>query len=115
QAISVQAVTLDGFFKDKSLIPDVIKIDVEGAEMKVLNETQKILESGNVKLFVEVHPVRLKLKFQSSANAVISILMDNGYNVFEIKNMRRHSKEISLKKLNRESRLIFNTMLYAYG
>lgn len=112
--ISVQAVSLDDFFKDKRSIPEIIKIDVEGAEMKVLNGMQNILEKNNVQLFLEVHPTRLKLKFQSSTNAVVSTLMDKGYNVFEIKNMRRHGKDIKLNKLHRDSQLILNTMIYAY-
>ncbi|MCK5111967.1 MAG: FkbM family methyltransferase [Thermoplasmatales archaeon] len=112
QVISVQAFTLDGFFKDKKSIPDVIKIDVEGAEMKVLNGMQNILKSNKVKLFVEVHPIQLLLKFQSSANAVILMLINKGYSVFEVTNMRGR-KDIGLKKLNRDTRLMRNTMLYA--
>jgi len=114
QIISVQAFTLDDFFKDKKSTPDVIKIDVEGAEMKVLNGMQSILESSNVKLFVEVHPIQLLLKFQSSANAVISMLINNGYSVFEITNMRGRGKNVGLIKLNQESQLMRNTMVYAY-
>ena len=73
---SVQAVSLDDFFKDKRWIPEVIKIDVEGAEMKVLNGMQNILENSKIQLFLEIHPMRLKLKFQSSTNEVVSNLID---------------------------------------
>lgn len=114
QVISVQTFAMDDFFKDKKSLPDVIKIDVEGAEMKVLNGMQNILQSSNVKLFLEVHPIQLLVKFQSSANAVISMLINNGYSVFEITNMRGYGKDAGLRKLNRDSRFIYNTMLYAY-
>ena len=111
---SVQAVSLDDFFKEKKFIPEVIKIDVEGAEMKVLKGMQNILENNNVQLFLEIHPIGLKVKFQSSTNEVISNLIDKGYSIFEIKNMRRNFKHIRLKKLHSDSRLIRNTMIYAY-
>lgn len=111
KSISVQGVTLDSFFKDNKLNPDIIKIDVEGAEMRVLNGMQNTLDRGNIKLFVEIHPVNLLLKFQSSANALISMLIEKGYDVFEIKNMRRRNKETRLKKLNSKSQSSFNTML----
>ena len=101
-------------FKEKKLVPDLIKIDVEGAEMKVLNGMKSVLENNNVKLFVEVHPIQLLFKFQSSANAVISMLIKNGYHVFEITNMRGRGKNAGLIKLNQESQLMRNTMIYAY-
>jgi FkbM family methyltransferase len=111
--ISVQSFTLDDFFKDKKSTPDVIKIDVEGAEMKVLKGMQNILKSNKIKLFVEVHPLQLTLKFQSSANAVILMLINEGYSVFEVTNIRGRGKDIGFKKLNRDTRLMRNTMLYA--
>lgn len=115
KVISVQAITIDNFLEDKKSIPDVIKIDVEGAEMKVIRGMQNLLEKSNLKLFVEIHPIQLILKFQSSANAVISMLIDRGYDVFEITNMRKPSKDnIILRKLTQEDKLIHNTMLYAY-
>ena len=111
---SVQAISLDGFFKNNRLIPEIIKIDVEGAEMKVLSGMRNILENNNLQLFLEVHPIRLKFRFQSSANTVISTLIDKGYIVSEIKNMRRHGIDIKFKKLHRDSQIMHNTMIYAY-
>jgi FkbM family methyltransferase len=40
--VSVSSITLDDFFKSKELMPDVIKIDVEGAEMNVLRGMRRI-------------------------------------------------------------------------
>jgi FkbM family methyltransferase len=114
QTMSIQGITLDSFFKDKPLNPDVIKIDVEGAEMNVLKGMQNILKSENIKLFIEIHPVRLLLNFKSSTNELISMLIEKGFNVFEIKNMRKHGKDIKLRKLNEESKLPLNAMIYAY-
>ncbi|MHC4911736.1 MAG: FkbM family methyltransferase, partial [Planctomycetota bacterium] len=49
----VDCVTLDGLFKDKS--PDLVKIDVEGAELRVLKGAARILKEGKTKFLVEVH------------------------------------------------------------
>jgi FkbM family methyltransferase len=40
--------------------PDVVKIDVEGAEMDVLRGCEPLLRSGSIReLFIEIHPDRL--------------------------------------------------------
>jgi FkbM family methyltransferase len=40
--------------------PDLIKVDVEGAEMRVLRGAEDLLRRGTVRdLFIEVHPARL--------------------------------------------------------
>ncbi|KYK29426.1 hypothetical protein AYK20_05625 [Thermoplasmatales archaeon SG8-52-1] len=111
---SVKAISLDDFFNANGSKPEIIKIDVEGGEIKVLNGMQKLLDNDNLQLFLEVHPFRLKLNFQSSANAIISMLLDKGFLLSEITKMRRHGKDIKLKKLNKESQLMHNTMIYAY-
>lgn len=113
QMKAVQGVTLDKFFHDKKIIPDVIKIDVEGAELKVLSGMQNLLDKNNIRLFVEIHPMRLLSRYQSSANTITSLLMDKNYDVFEIKNKRDSSDTAVLRKLRRGDRLFRNTMLYA--
>jgi FkbM family methyltransferase len=50
----VDCVSLDSLFKDCK--PDFVKIDVEGAEYRVLLGAREILKEGNCRFFVEVHP-----------------------------------------------------------
>jgi len=50
----VDSVSLDSLFKDCK--PDFVKIDVEGAEYRVLLGAREILKEGNCRFFVEVHP-----------------------------------------------------------
>ena len=113
QMIEVQGITLDKFFQDKKIVPDVIKIDVEGAELKVLGGMKKLLDN-NIRLFVEIHPLRLLSRYQSSANTVVSMLIDKNYDVFEIKNKKDDSGNVILRKLNKNDKLFRNTMLYAH-
>lgn len=58
EAVVVNAISLDGFFKDKEYPINVIKVDVEGAEMMVLLGMTKIVENNdNLKFFTEFcHP-----------------------------------------------------------
>ena len=113
EVISIEAITLDDFFKDKEVLPDVVKIDVEGAETKVLRGMKTIMNNGMAKLFVEIHPDVLPV-FNSSAEEVVSLLIVNGYEVFEIQQMRRFDVRKPLKKLDNRPKLRGNTMLYAY-
>ncbi len=50
---TVDCVRLDSLFRDSS--PDVVKIDVEGAELRVLKGATRILREGRTKFLIEVH------------------------------------------------------------
>lgn len=61
EAIVVDAVSLDDFFKGKEFPINVIKIDVEGAEMTVLLGMSRIVKnSNNLKIFTEFWPPGLQ-------------------------------------------------------
>ncbi|MEW6673308.1 MAG: FkbM family methyltransferase [Thermodesulfobacteriota bacterium] len=53
EEVSVNSIRLDSFF-DK-LIPELIKIDVEGAELSVLRGTENLLRNGSMSFLLEVH------------------------------------------------------------
>lgn len=51
--VSVPAGTLDALFPDEP--PDVVKIDVEGSEYRVLKGAKGILAKGRTKFLIELH------------------------------------------------------------
>ena len=51
----VPATTLDAFFGARERLPDVVKIDVEGAEWRVLRGAERMLASDAI-IFCELHP-----------------------------------------------------------
>ncbi len=55
-ACQVNSVTLDRFVSDSGVLPDLIKIDVEGAELLVLQGAQRILARHKPALILGVHP-----------------------------------------------------------
>ena len=70
--IAVPVITLDGFAGEGNEIPDLVKIDVEGAEVEVLQGAQRLLRSpAPPKLLIEIHPGR--------ASPIGDLLTDAGY------------------------------------
>ena len=59
--IKVDQIFLDDFVNKKSIIPDVLKIDVEGAEFNVLDGATKILKDYRPKIIISLHPEHLRL------------------------------------------------------
>lgn len=55
EMLHVRAWSLDDFVADGEPVPDIIKIDVEGAESEVLKGASHILQNHHPALLVEVH------------------------------------------------------------
>ncbi|MBN8575718.1 MAG: FkbM family methyltransferase [Cytophagales bacterium] len=77
--VVVESVTLDDFFRERTEKPTVVKIDVEGAEMKVLQGMQQLL-STNIKLLIEIHPKDL-IGFGSSREEVLQYLKEQQFQI----------------------------------
>jgi FkbM family methyltransferase len=58
--VQVPIDSMDNFSRKLSVIPTVVKVDVEGAEMDVLCGMERLLASGSIRdIFVEIHPSML--------------------------------------------------------
>lgn len=68
-------------------VPTVLKIDVEGAEMKVLNGLMETLDRDSCRLvYCEVHPDRLR-EFGHPVDQLYDLLRDRGFTVHILKQM----------------------------
>lgn len=82
--ICVSSVSLEDFCGDKINNIDVIKIDVEGAEVDVIRGMSSLLSIGHVKLIVEVHPELITL-LGDDISSLTEELNSFGYKTFLIK------------------------------
>lgn len=76
--VPVQVDTLDREVAELGLVPDIIKVDVEGAEWDVLRGAQAILEAHRPILFLSVHPAALSLLGACAAD-IETWLKERGY------------------------------------
>ncbi|WP_440764703.1 FkbM family methyltransferase [Natronorubrum sp. DTA7] len=84
-AISVPAYTGDELIGETKLKPPtVLKIDVEGAEMRVLRGLKRVLKNQQVRLiYIEIHPDKIS-EFGDEKESVLSFLTDSGYDIRKI-------------------------------
>lgn len=92
--INVEAFRGDNFIEKEDLEkPDIMKIDVEGAEFEVLKGFENTLkDSDNLKLFIELHPDRIP-DFGGTEEKLINYLENIK---FEIKDANNRNKETHL-------------------
>ena len=85
--VDVKVDTLDSFLARENITPDVIKIDVEGAELDVLRGATETLRKMRPKVLVEIHgwgdPTSEKVKeLLANADYTISIVGQRGREAF---------------------------------
>jgi len=78
--ISIQTITLDTFCREMGMRPNLVKIDVEGAELLVLRGARRLLSEYYPTIILAVHPYWLP-PGQSPAQ-IIELLKTYGYTVF---------------------------------
>lgn len=90
--LPVTAVTLDDLVQDKGdLKPSLIKIDVQGAEMLVLEGAAGILIASGPPLFVELQEDGLR-KFGTSVTAILAHLSRHGYEAYWLMRTGPHKR-----------------------
>lgn len=78
----VDVITLDSFANTHGLFPDIIKIDVEGAELQVLLGMRNILMNRNILVFVELHQFAWQ-DFAVKAIDFFSFAREVGYKIYK--------------------------------
>jgi len=76
-------VSIDDFCENNLIVPEVIKIDVEGAEIKVLEGAKNVLKKYRPIIVLSVHPKHLNL-LGSSVENLKNIIAGLGYNILDI-------------------------------
>jgi len=78
QPCKVEALTVDEICRQSDFRPDVVKMDIEGAECRALRGMSRVLREARPKLLLEVHPEAIR-EIGGSLQEVASILKANGY------------------------------------
>ncbi|MFH1210103.1 MAG: FkbM family methyltransferase [archaeon] len=99
--LKVEILTLDSFCEKNNIIPNFLKIDVEGAEMSVLEGSKNILTRYNLILAIEIW---IK-PFTTNYKQAIKLLESCGYLMFIITD-EGDLKQISEKDLPNYFKLI---------
>jgi hypothetical protein len=81
----VPTLTLDSLSEYYGLIPDYVKIDVEGAESLVLVGATKIANKKVCKFLVEMHSSQ-ELLMETNAFKILTWCKNNNYNAWYLKN-----------------------------
>jgi len=76
----VPSVTLDQFCRTRKITLDLVKIDVEGAELLVLRGAREMLREDRPLVLCEIHPLQMQQCGCSQAE-LISFLSEVGYRV----------------------------------
>lgn len=81
----VKTVTLDYLVNYYNLIPDLVKIDVEGAEMLVLKGAAKLAAHQKSRFIIEMH-VTDELSMERNGDAVVAWTKMNNYKTYFLVN-----------------------------
>lgn len=97
--IEVESVALDEFFKDKEYPINIIKMDIEGAEMAALTGMDRIIrENENLKIFIEFYPPAIREAGHSPEEFVNILLKDYHFSILAIDDYTRNKQYLRIKK-----------------
>jgi len=78
-----EQITLDSFVAKNGCIPELIKIDVEGAEINVLRGAKSVLREYHPEIIISVHPKHLEI-LGHSVDGLTKEIRGLGYQIYNI-------------------------------
>ena len=99
--VEVEAVTLDDLFKGKEQRINVIKMDVEGAEMAALSGMDNLIrENKNLKMFVEFYLAGIKNAGNSPHEFARRLLEDYNFSILAIGDYSRNKQYLKIANVD---------------
>lgn len=106
--IEVESITIDDYISKHNIIPNFIKIDIEGAEAKALNGMTNLLKQDKLTLLLEIHVNHLKRYFDTDYKYIIKTLSGHG---FTIESLEHRLKNSAFKQVDHTTTLEGNVMI----
>ncbi len=103
ESVTVDTITLDSYFKqlDNPSI-DLIKIDIQGSEMKAMQGSKQLLKTNkHLTIFTELSPIGFQL-IGASTSEYLSLLLKNKFSIYEIDEKNKKTKPIKMNDLLRK-------------
>lgn len=91
EQFDVEAISLDEFFTGKTDRIDLIKMDIEGAELFALQGMKLILQARRTDIFMEYHRAYVESLKQDGTKIIEAILQKNGYSIMSCEGLRCNS------------------------
>lgn len=107
---TVASVSIDSYSSENNLIPDFIKIDVEGAEWMVLQGMKEMLQTIRPILLIEFHIEILTFDYGTNYQHILKFLSELGYQLFLLAEYRESTEE-QLIRINVGDKLEGNPMI----
>lgn len=82
--VNKSLLSLDDFAETNRLVPELVKIDVEGAEIGVLHGMRSLLKEGRIVVFLELHTLPNVPLAQNAAN-ILRYLAEVNYKMFYLR------------------------------
>jgi len=102
--------TLDGLCETETICPTVLKVDVRGAEGKVLAGASRILAKCLKYVLLEVHPEEMLMQYSPghTRRSIIEALNDAGFNCYLVAGFRTTRRSPEYKRLRANGELSFH-------
>jgi FkbM family methyltransferase len=82
-AVAVPMLSLDQICEEEHILPELLKIDVEGFELPVLQGAERVLQTAK-QLFLEIHPQTMD-ELRLSQSAIFDLLTSSGWSGYTFK------------------------------
>ena len=105
----LKSVTLDNLCHTNDIYPNLVKIDVHGAEGKILMGAKKILNSSIKIILLELHPQHELNRYSEgiTRDLIISLLHENKFKTYLIAPFRYNEKNVEYKFYKKNKKLLF--------
>jgi FkbM family methyltransferase len=96
--VLINTTSLDKYFEKQSVLPDIVKIDVQGADYKVIKGMMNLIKKKNLIIFCEFWPEGIR-RCGDDPLEFLKFISNLGFKIFEIDNKNNRINHINDLKL----------------